>query len=133
MDELPCEEEVGTADWVFDEDAQPVCSHCFETVSPLDHYCGNCGEMAGQWTAYIPWVWIPYWARFFERLWMRVWWCRGLPLLKRVAYLAVIILLAYLVLGMVSPMLLGVPFVLWRKWWRGRSPDCGFTWHGGYR
>ncbi len=104
MDELPYEEEVGTADWVFDDDATPVCSHCFETVSPLDHYCQHCGEAVGQWTPYIPWVLIPYWARFFERLCLRLRFLRDGSMPRRLAYLALVGFFAFVMIFVVPPM-----------------------------
>lgn len=101
-------DDVATADWVFDEDAVPVCSHCLEPVGPMDHYCARCDMAVGQWTGYLPWVNIPYMARFFGELWERIWWRRGVSWLRRVIYFTVIALLA-------GPMLLAIPFVLWRK------------------
>ncbi len=114
MDNTLCVD--GTAEArVNDPDAVPVCSHCFQPVSPLDHYCDDCGEAVGQWTAYIPWVNIPYLASFFERLWMRIWWRRDTPLRRRLGYLMVIVLLAAAIFELVVMLVAGIPFVVWRR------------------
>jgi len=45
-------------------DGTAVCIRCFQPVDPLAHYCPHCGEATGRFTHYIPFVNIPWQARF---------------------------------------------------------------------
>ena len=52
----------------------PVCIKCFQPVDPLAHYCSNCGEAtglftAGQFTHYLPFVNI--WGQAWRQIWSR--------------------------------------------------------------
>jgi hypothetical protein len=54
-------------------DEVPLCLHCLEAVSVLDHYCPHCGEAVGQYTPNIPFVNIGFQVSFWDRLLGRLW------------------------------------------------------------
>ena len=90
------------------DDELPVCHKCFEPYSRYDHYCKNCGVTVGQYTAYMPFVNIPFFAEFFGRLWRRTWFEKNVPWYARLFSLILVFLLAPI-------MLLGLPFVYFEK------------------
>jgi hypothetical protein len=91
----------------------PLCTRCLAPHSQYDYYCPKCGAAVGQFTAYIPFVDIPFYANFYARLWERVWYERDVAIHNRVASLLFILWLA-------PVMLAGVPFALLKR--RGSPP-----------
>lgn len=90
----------------LDDAAVPLCIGCLEPVAPLTHYCGKCGECVGQLSPYIPFVNIPYYARFFGKLWKRVWRTPGISIPRRVFYFVTSVVLEPLtLLCFLSPVL----------------------------
>ena len=94
-----------------DEEATPLCPRCLAPVDPLKHYC-KCGEAAGQFTPYIPFVNIRFNYGIFGASWRRLW-ARDTRLHARLGYFALLALFA-------PVMFIGVPFAL-RNWWRSRK------------
>ena len=92
----------------------PLCTRCLSPHSPSEHYCPKCGAAVGQFTAYIPFVDIPFLANFYARLWERVWFERGVTVFSRTASLILILLLA-------PVMLVGLPFALLKRRKRRQS------------
>ena len=91
----------------------PLCTQCLAPHSPSVYYCPKCGAAVGQFTAYMPFVNIPFFANFYGRVWERVWHERGVAIHKRAASLL-------LVLCMAPVMLVGLPFALLKRW---KSPS----------
>ena len=89
-------------------DGVPLCTRCLRPHSPHQYYCAHCGAAVGQYTAYIPYVDIPFFANFYGRLWRRAWFERGVSLISR-AFSMLIILLAAPV------MLIGLPFAILKR------------------
>jgi hypothetical protein len=55
------------------EPETPVCLKCFQPVSPLDHFCPNCGEAAGQFTPSLPIEGIRWQTQMWGRAWRQIW------------------------------------------------------------
>ena len=51
----------------------PVCIKCFKPVDPLAYYCPNCGGATGQFTHYLPFVNIRWWASVWGQAWRQIW------------------------------------------------------------
>lgn len=53
----------------------PVCLNCMEPVSPLAHYCPNCGRVVGQYTPIMPyesiWWQVDIWGKIWNQLWSK--------------------------------------------------------------
>ncbi|MHC4411014.1 MAG: hypothetical protein ACYS0F_18650 [Planctomycetota bacterium] len=80
-----------------------------------DYYCPACGAAVGQFTAYLPFIDIPFHANFYARLWHRVWFEPSVALLSRA--------LTFLLIVVMAPiMLVGLPFV-WFARRRKRRPE----------
>lgn len=95
----------------------PLCLRCLAPHSPHEYYCKHCGAAVGQFTPYIPFVDIPFYANFYGRLWKRVWHERGVPVLSRAFSLWLI--------GLLAPvMLVGLPFVILERRRRRRTPSA---------
>ena len=90
-------------------DEIPLCTRCLRPHSPHQHYCEHCGAAVGQYTTYIPYIDIPFFANFYGRLWRRVWFDRGVPLTSRAFGLLIILLAA-------PVMLIGLPFAIVKRW-----------------
>lgn len=111
-------------DLILDADATPLCLGCLAPVSPLQHYCDECGACVGRFTPCLPFELIPYYAQFFGALWDRLWFSKRASLPARVLYVLIILLVEPL-------MLLALPFTLlsWRRIFRRRHhlcPSCGY-------
>ena len=90
----------------------PLCLHCLEPVSPLDHVCPHCGGAVGQLTPYLPFESIRWEAGIWGRMWRQVW-EKKTPLVGRVLLLVVIIwFVPVLLVGLIPP--------AWR-WVRGKA------------
>ena len=88
---------------------QPVCLRCLQPISPLTHYCGNCGEAVGQLTPCIPFVYIPYYASFFGTMWKRIW-------KEEEKRWHIILFYWFLIILIVPWMLLALPSELYSRW-----------------
>ncbi len=99
------------------DDGIPLCTRCLAPHSPDDHYCQNCGAAVGQFTTYIPFVDIPFYANFYARLWERVWHERRVALHSRAFCVLLILLFA-------PVMLVGLPFVLLKRRNGHRTPTA---------
>lgn len=94
------------------DDATPVCPHCLAEIVPEQYYCDKCGQTVGQLTGVIPFVNIRFWALFVGGIWQRIWFDRRTGFVRRVLLFLLLVLL-------VPPVILGLPFALWEKL-RGR-------------
>jgi hypothetical protein len=93
----------------------PVCLKCLRPIDPAAYYCPKCGAASSALTPYIPFVNIRYNYSIFGRLWRKVWYEKSGLLMKLFGL--------FLIIVCVPIMLIGLPFVLWRKI-RGK-PDHG--------
>ena len=90
------------------DEAVPICAKCCTPYSRGTDYCKNCGATVGQYTAYIPFTNIRFFANFYGRLWTRVWYEQDIALSSRLFCMLLILLLAPI-------MLLGLPIVYWQR------------------
>ena len=89
---------------------------CKPPSPPHRYYCEHCGAAVGQFTPYIPYIDIPFFADFYGRLWRRVWFERGVSLASRALGLLIILLAA-------PVMLIGLPFAIARRGRRRGDAD----------
>jgi hypothetical protein len=94
-----------TDETMLAHDATPVCPHCLAQISPLDDYCGRCGEAVGQLTGIIPFVNIRFQTNFYGKLWRKVWYEEDVPVLTQTMCMLCILLLAPF-------MFVGLPIVI---------------------
>ncbi len=95
---------------VVDEDSQPLCLQCLTPFEPLQHYCSSCGGTVGEFTRYIPFVNIPFYAEFLGKIWQKFWRSNAGVMKKIGLFIMVIIFWGPLLF------LAGTPFELWRKY-----------------
>ncbi|MCC7389250.1 MAG: hypothetical protein IT431_10825 [Phycisphaerales bacterium] len=97
------------------EDAVPLCLHCLNPVSPLAHICPTCAHSSGQFTTYMPFEQIPFFAECIGALWRRFWFGRHFSVAYR--------LFCCVLIGITYPLLfLAAPIALWQLA-TGRHPE----------
>ncbi len=99
------------------EDEVPLCLHCLQPVSPLDHYCPHCGQSVGQLTPYLPYEGIWFNAGLWAKLWDRLWY-RRVDSLPRKCFFFMLIVLG-------APILLFALPTVW--WWKSKSRSSDST------
>ncbi len=92
-----------------DPAAVPVCPGCLKPISPMQHYCGECGHCVGRFAPYIPFVNIQFYCSIFAVMWRQMWfqWQPGLA--WKLFYLWLIFEFAGVML------LVGLPLMAWSK------------------
>lgn len=121
---------LGVADSNGQLEEAPLCLRCLAPVHPLQHYCHQCGDTVGQLTPYIPYVNIRFYVSIYERLWRRLWFEHRDSIWIKIFFIVFI--------AWTAPILiLGMPFVLWRRWRadrhrlkRGVCVTCGYNMRG---
>jgi hypothetical protein len=89
------------------DDAVPLCLHCLNPVSPLAYTCPTCAHSSGQFTTYLPFEQIPFFAECMGGLWRRFWFGRGRSVGHR--------LFCLFLIGASYPwMFLAAPIALWQ-------------------
>ena len=111
-----------------DPAATPVCLGCLTPFDRLQHYCGHCGTVVGQFTPYIPYLNSPFNYSLYDRMWTRLWYPQGESVARRKVYVIMLIVLAFVHIP-VWILLLGIP--LW-WWYRRKHPPPGFCAACGY-
>ena len=94
-----------------DPAAVPVCPGCLKPISPMQHYCGECGHCVGRLTPYIAFVNIPFNYSIFRVMWRQVWFQRQLGMAWKMFY---VFLMAIVDLAAVM-LLVGLPLLAWSK------------------
>lgn len=96
-----------------DSDAEtPLCLNCFTPVAPYAHVCAHCGHSAGQFTPYLPFESIRFFAECIGTIWEHLWYGHG----RSVAYR---MFCAGLIAVAVPWLFLASPIVLWH-WFEKR-------------
>jgi hypothetical protein len=90
------------------EEATPVCLHCFTPVHPLQHFCHRCGQTVGQLTPYLPYLGIAFNYQPFGVLWHRIWHSRRRSFAGKLFRFLFIVCFA-------PELLLALPSVLWHR------------------
>jgi hypothetical protein len=85
----------------------PVCLHCLQPHSPLDHFCPHCGTTVGQLTPNIPYLSIPFEVDFLGKTWRRVWAPNSSVMMCALCLLIVIACAPILLVGLVFMALRG--------------------------
>ncbi len=76
------------------ENAVPVCLKCFSEYGIEDHYCKNCGNVVGKYTAYQPFEGIKFSYSIHQTLWKRVWHDETTSMTKRILNLLILLCIA---------------------------------------